>query len=120
MPKVLFIVWVLLSISPLSAAEPGRSPPDPVVTNLQDLMAEQRFSGAVVVVGRPNGIVSFDAVGLRDIEATLPMTKDTIFRLGSYRAYRERAGNLPYDHTPGMGVWQEAHLPAARCSDWTL
>jgi CubicO group peptidase (beta-lactamase class C family) len=41
------------------------------------------ISGAVTVVGRKDGGVEFDAVGLRDIATKAPMTKDTLFRIAS-------------------------------------
>ncbi len=41
------------------------------------------ISGAVTVVGRADGILCYDAVGLRDLKSDTPMTEDTLFRIAS-------------------------------------
>jgi CubicO group peptidase (beta-lactamase class C family) len=50
---------------------------------MKKFTADNDISGAVTVVGRADGILAFDAVGMRDIEAKAPMTKDTLFRIAS-------------------------------------
>jgi CubicO group peptidase (beta-lactamase class C family) len=54
-----------------------------IAAKMQEFIEQQRFSGGVVVVGRREGIFSQDLVGLRDIDAKLPMTNDTLFRIAS-------------------------------------
>jgi CubicO group peptidase (beta-lactamase class C family) len=41
------------------------------------------ISGAVTLVGDRDGVVSLEAVGLRDVEHGLPMRADTLFRIAS-------------------------------------
>jgi CubicO group peptidase (beta-lactamase class C family) len=66
-----------------TAAEGDRAPQGPTAEKMHEFIDQQRFSGGVVVVGRRHGVLSCDAVGLRDINAKLPMTKDTVFRIAS-------------------------------------
>ncbi|MPZ16791.1 MAG: serine hydrolase [Luteitalea sp.] len=44
---------------------------------------EKRIAGVVTLIARDGKVIHFDAVGHRDIEASAPMEKDTIFRLAS-------------------------------------
>jgi CubicO group peptidase (beta-lactamase class C family) len=50
---------------------------------MQRFVDEKQISGAVAVVGDDRGGVTIEAVGLRDIEANLPMRPDTVFRIAS-------------------------------------
>ena len=50
---------------------------------MQQFVDQGQIAGAVTVVGRHDLILSYEAVGLRDIEARQPMTKDTLFRIAS-------------------------------------
>ena len=54
-----------------------------VTQAMQALVDEGRLAGAVTLAARDNKIFHFESVGLRDIDANLPMTHDTIFRLYS-------------------------------------
>jgi len=76
------LVWLIGGLA-AAASEPDRALPAPIPAKLRELVDQQQISGGVVVVGRRNGIISYDAVGLRDIDAKLPMTKDTLFRIAS-------------------------------------
>ena len=50
---------------------------------LQSVVDSGDLSGAVTLVWRNGEELQFNAVGKRDIEAGLPMTRDTIFRIAS-------------------------------------
>jgi CubicO group peptidase (beta-lactamase class C family) len=50
---------------------------------LQRFIDSKEISGAVTLVGTPDGVVSLMAVGLRDSENNLPMGPDTVFRIAS-------------------------------------
>lgn len=65
------------------AADPSPAALGRIAPAMQVFVDRHQVSGAVTVVGRRAGIVSCDAVGLRDIERGLPMTKDTLFRIAS-------------------------------------
>ena len=66
-----------------AVAEPAGTASGPIAATVQAFIDQQRLSGAVVVVGGRQGILGCDAVGLRDIDAQLPMSKNTIFRIAS-------------------------------------
>ena len=74
---------VALSVSLAAAGEPTAAKQDPIRAKLQAFVDQQKISGGVVVAGRGDGILYYDAVGLRDIDAKLPVAKNTIFRLAS-------------------------------------
>ena len=79
----------LLLLAPLAlapAAEPTVAHPDKlkeIPAAMQKFVDDNDLSGAVTVVGRKDGVVAFDAVGQRNLEAKAPMTKDTLFRIAS-------------------------------------
>ena len=50
---------------------------------MQGFVDQHVVSGTVTVVGRKSGIVSLEAVGLRNIAANEPMQADTLFRIAS-------------------------------------
>ncbi len=50
---------------------------------MKQFVDQGQIAGAVTVVGRHDQILDYAAVGLRDIEAHQPMTKDTLFRIAS-------------------------------------
>ncbi|MCS6866432.1 MAG: serine hydrolase domain-containing protein [Gemmataceae bacterium] len=71
---------------PSAAAEPAVPQPDQlraIPAAMQKFIDDGELAGAVTVVGRKDGILAFDAVGLADREAAKPMTKDTLFRIAS-------------------------------------
>ena len=81
------VAVVLLAMAilprPLSAADAGRKALAAIPAKLQQFVEAGKVSGAVVVVGRHDQVLSFDAVGLRNIAAQQAMTKDTLFRIAS-------------------------------------
>jgi CubicO group peptidase (beta-lactamase class C family) len=69
-----------------AAAEPAVAHPEKlraIPAAMQKFIDDGELSGAVTVVGRKDGILAFDAVGLADVAAKRPMTKDTLFRIAS-------------------------------------
>src|SRR3989344_3955789 len=54
-----------------------------VAPALKGLVDQQALSGMVTLVWRRGEIVQVDAIGHRDIEAGLPMERDTLFRIAS-------------------------------------
>jgi CubicO group peptidase (beta-lactamase class C family) len=54
-----------------------------VAPALQAVVDSGDLSGAVTLIWKDGRELQFNAIGLRDIEAGLPMTRDTIFRIAS-------------------------------------
>src|SRR5689334_12001064 len=87
--RVLFLLpFVPLAFVPAIAAreQPVVAHPEKlkaIPAAMQKFTDDNDISGAVTVVGRKDGIVAFDAVGLRNIATKAPMTKDTLFRIAS-------------------------------------
>ena len=50
---------------------------------MQKFVDEQHLAGVVTVVGRKDGIVSYEALGTANLEKSQPMTKNTLFRIAS-------------------------------------
>ena len=53
------------------------------LASVESSVARGEIAGAVVVVSRHDEVVQLAGIGLRDIEAGLPMEPDTIFRIAS-------------------------------------
>jgi CubicO group peptidase (beta-lactamase class C family) len=84
--RVLLPLAFLAFVSAIPAAEPQVAHPEKlkaIPVAMQKFVESDDISGAVTVVGRKEGIVAFDAVGLRNIDAKTPMAKDTMFRIAS-------------------------------------
>ncbi len=81
------VLLVPLAVLPmLPAADPPVANPDKlkaIPAAMQKFVDTGDLSGAVTVVGRKDGVVAFDAVGLSDLVGKKPMTKDTLFRIAS-------------------------------------
>ncbi|WP_100484833.1 serine hydrolase domain-containing protein [Mycobacteroides abscessus] len=56
---------------------------DDNTTVIKEAVAAGTLGGAVVLTWQHGEIIQFDTIGWRDIEAEMPMTRDTIFRLSS-------------------------------------
>lgn len=54
-----------------------------VGTKMNDLIANEKLVGGIVMVARRGKVAHFGTYGLRDREKNLPMEKDTIFRIYS-------------------------------------
>ncbi len=76
-----------LVLALLGVPSTAQAQSEPTANRVRDAM--QRFvdakqiSGAVTAVGDTSGIIALEAIGLRDVEANLPMRPDTIFRIAS-------------------------------------
>ncbi len=74
---------VFLVCSCVAAGAPNRAVLEQIPAAMQEFVDRHEVAGVVAVVGRHDGILSYDAVGLRDIESGAPMTNDTLFRIAS-------------------------------------
>src|SRR4051794_5096318 len=73
-------VWVLVPV----AVQAQAPPPNPAVReSLQRFVDSKDIAGGVGVVGRSDGLVAVEAVGLADLAANAPMTPDALFRIAS-------------------------------------
>lgn len=72
----LFALWL-----PARGDDPG--PLSQIRSRMQAFVDQGEIAGAVTVVGRHDGILGFEAVGLADVDKQRPMTKDSIFRIAS-------------------------------------
>ena len=82
-----FFFALALSLS-LTHSASAQSPADPaklaaIKGRMQKFIDEGELAGVVTVVGRKDGVVHHEALGLASIEAKTPMTKDTVFRIAS-------------------------------------
>lgn len=84
-PAALMLVGLVLGAwaGRVAAAEPNRAVLDKIPAWMEQFVKDRQVSGAVTVVGRREGVISFEAVGLRDLEGRRPMTKDALFRIAS-------------------------------------
>jgi CubicO group peptidase (beta-lactamase class C family) len=83
---LLALVPLTFAVALAGAAEPAVAHPEKlkaIPEAMKKFTDDGDISGAVTVVGRKDGVVAFDAVGLRNVEAKAPMTKDTLFRIAS-------------------------------------
>ena len=65
------------------AAEQGDDSTCVVRNCMQQFVDQGELAGAVAVVGRHDRILSYEAVGVRNLDTRHPMTKDTLFRIAS-------------------------------------
>ena len=56
---------------------------DPIAKTIGEVVAAGELAGAATLVWRDGKVVQQAAVGWRDIEAGLPMERDSIFRIAS-------------------------------------
>ena len=94
-PRSVLCAHALLTISLITwgffgqglASALGDEPPAKgwaaIRTRMQAFVDDGEIAGAVTVVGRSSGIVSFEAVGQRELDKMAPMTKDALFRIAS-------------------------------------
>jgi CubicO group peptidase (beta-lactamase class C family) len=61
----------------------GNTDMDRIGAPARDAVASADIPGVVCLVWRRGELLQVDAVGLRDIEAGLPMERSTIFRIAS-------------------------------------
>lgn len=85
-------------------------------TVMQKFVDAGQISGAVTVVGRRDGIISCQAVGLRDVAANDPMRADSLFRIASMTKPITSLGLLLLMEEGKLAVDDpvEKHLPEFR------
>jgi CubicO group peptidase (beta-lactamase class C family) len=87
-PALLALV-AIVNLAAARGAEPGAkgSADSKILAAIPQRMAEfverKQFAGAVTLVAHRGKVVSLEAVGLADIDARRPMTKDTLFWIAS-------------------------------------
>ncbi len=81
---------LLLSLVALAGIYPAvrAQAEDPALSSrireqMQPFVDKNEVAGAVTMVGSPEGVVSLEALGRRDVEKDLPMRSDTLFRIAS-------------------------------------
>lgn len=88
----LWLGWILLvalgGAAPIDSAAVRRAGLDPerlalIATRLQEFVDQREISGAVVLVGRREGIAYSEAVGMADLEKRRPMQPGTAFQIMS-------------------------------------
>lgn len=77
------LLTLLLLVSAGAAADVDAGKLSQIRAAMQAFVDDQEVAGVVTVVGRKDGILSFEAVGARDLDKKQPMTKDTLFRIAS-------------------------------------
>ena len=81
-----FTSLLLFAFVALAPAQQPVANPDKLAAikpAMQKFIDDNDLSGVVTVVGRRDGIVHHDAIGLRDIDGKAAMEKDTLFRIAS-------------------------------------
>ena len=84
--RTAFVLLIGFVFSPLAPAQERVAHPEKlaaIAPAMQKFVDGGDLSGAVTVVGRKDGILHHEAVGLRSLEGRLPMEKDTLFRIAS-------------------------------------
>ena len=79
---LLTLPLALVALAPVRGDDRG-SASAAVRARMQPFVDQGEISGAVTVVGRKDAIVSYEAIGLQNLETRTPMTKDTLFRIAS-------------------------------------
>jgi CubicO group peptidase (beta-lactamase class C family) len=72
----------LLALAPVRGDDRG-SVSATIRAVMQPFVDAGDISGAVTVVGRKDAIVSYEAIGLQNLETRTPMARDTLFRIAS-------------------------------------
>jgi CubicO group peptidase (beta-lactamase class C family) len=80
---MLLSLALLLPAVSVTAAETDSQGLAAIRARMQQFVDQQQIAGVVTVVGRHDRVLSYEAVGLRDIETRQAMTKDTLFRIAS-------------------------------------
>jgi CubicO group peptidase (beta-lactamase class C family) len=83
---------------------------------LQKFVDDRKIAGAVAVIGRKGHLASVEVVGLRDVEARLPMQVDSVFRIASMSKIATAIGVMILEDDGKLSVDDpvEKHLPEFR------
>lgn len=73
----------LFLFAALTAAAQNRAILNDIPKRMQEFVSNQTVTGAVTLVANAREVTEFDAVGMADIEAGRPMTKDAMFQIMS-------------------------------------
>ncbi|MES2505175.1 MAG: serine hydrolase domain-containing protein [Verrucomicrobiota bacterium] len=76
------LLCLLLSLSLVAPAETPVKPAA-IQAALQPFVDQSQLSGAVTLVAQEGKILSFEAIGLQDLESRTPMAKDSLFWIAS-------------------------------------
>jgi CubicO group peptidase (beta-lactamase class C family) len=79
---LLALPLALVALAPVRGDDRG-SASAAVRACMQPFVDQGEISGAVTVVGRKDAILSYEAIGLQNLETRTPMAKDTLFRIAS-------------------------------------
>ena len=79
---LLALPLALFALAPVRGDERG-SASAAVRARMQPFVDQGEISGAVTVVGRKDAIVTYETIGLQNLETRTPMAKDTLFRIAS-------------------------------------
>jgi CubicO group peptidase (beta-lactamase class C family) len=93
--------------------------PRPIAGAVEFVMASRQIPGCVVALFAADGVVRVQSFGLRDVDKRLPMTRDTLFPVGSItRAFTVAAiatlvdeGKLRWESTLGETLPSDLRLP---------
>lgn len=77
------LVYQRASLPSACAAEPAAKETPAIRACMQAFVDSGEIAGAVTVVGNSDGIISLEAVGIRDLDAKAQMPKDALFRIAS-------------------------------------
>jgi CubicO group peptidase (beta-lactamase class C family) len=79
----LVLALLALAAAPARADKPDADKLARVREAMQGFVERGEIAGAVTVVGRKDGVVQLEAVGLLGIESNKPMPRDALFRIAS-------------------------------------
>lgn len=83
MRHLLFVVAFAVLVPMARAGEIDRAKLGEIRSRMQKFVDDGELAGAVTVVGRASGVVSFETVGVQSLESNKPMPKDALFRIAS-------------------------------------
>jgi CubicO group peptidase (beta-lactamase class C family) len=86
--RIAFAALAVFFLAALALYTPGPlhgddAKPDKIRARMQSFVDDKEIAGAVLVVGRKDGIVYQEAVGSLNLDPAKPMPKDAIFRIAS-------------------------------------
>jgi len=80
---ILVLVFLFSSALPAAAGAQSGDPLEGFGDYVQEVMADWNVPGASVAVVQQGEVVFLEGFGMRDLEAELPVTEDTLFGIGS-------------------------------------
>src|SRR5574339_907475 len=84
---------------------------DPIVTAIESMVDTGALAGAATLIWRDGKVVEIATVGWRDVEARLPIERDTLFRIASM--------TKPITSTAALMLFEEGRFaPDAPIARW--